>query len=72
VVASDQSGFRPFVNPETGALVPEERPDRLAEETVRVLRAGLGRFEAGLDAVARRFSWESYADSVEEFTDSLH
>jgi glycosyltransferase involved in cell wall biosynthesis len=71
VVASDQSGFRPFVTPETGALVPEERPDRLAEETIRVLRAGPGHFETGLDAVARRFSWESYADAVEEFTVSI-
>ena len=71
VVASDQSGFRPFVMPETGALVPEERPDQLAEETVRVLRAGAGSFEPGLDAVARRFSWQSYADSVEEFTGSI-
>jgi glycosyltransferase involved in cell wall biosynthesis len=71
VVASDQSGFRPFVTPETGGLVPEESPDRLAEETIRVLRAGPGRFQAGLDAVARRFSWESYADAVVGFAASL-
>ena len=59
VVASDQSGFRPFVTPETGALVPEERPDLLAERTIEVLRAGAARYEAGLEAVSRRFSWES-------------
>jgi glycosyltransferase involved in cell wall biosynthesis len=71
VVASDQAGFRPFVTPETGALVPEERPDLLAEQTIRVLRAGTGRFEAGLEAVAKRFSWESYADAVLAFTASI-
>jgi glycosyltransferase involved in cell wall biosynthesis len=31
VVASDQSGFRPFVGPKTGALVPEDDPESLAE-----------------------------------------
>jgi hypothetical protein len=51
--------------------VPEESPDRLAEETIRVLRAGPGRFQAGLDAVARRFSWESYAGAVVGFAASL-
>jgi glycosyltransferase involved in cell wall biosynthesis len=71
VVASDQSGFRPFVTPETGALVPEERPDLLAEETIRVLRSAPGRFVPGLETVARSFSWASYADAVEEFTGSF-
>jgi len=71
VVASDQSGFRPFVGPETGALVPENDADRLAEETIRVLRSGFESFERGLAAVAREFSWHGYAEQVEAFARDL-
>ena len=71
VVASDQSGFPAVRHARDGRARSGRASDRLAEETVRVLRAGAGRFEAGLDTVAQRFSWESYADAVEGFTASI-
>ncbi len=67
VVASELSGFRPFVSPATGALVPEDRPDRLAEETVGVIHRGIGSYDDALAALVARYSWSSYADAVEEF-----
>ena len=67
VVASDQSGFRPFVMPETGALVPEDDPFRLAEETIRVLGNGVSSYATRLAEVAAAHSWPGYADEVGRF-----
>ena len=67
VVASDQSGFRPFVTPGTGALVPEDDPDRLADAVIAVLRRGVSSYTTGLAAVASAHSWGAYADQVARF-----
>lgn len=67
VVASDQSGFRPFVSRQTGALVPEDDPGRLAEATIRVLRSGVSNYTTGLIEVAAAHSWAAYADDIERF-----
>jgi glycosyltransferase involved in cell wall biosynthesis len=67
VVASDQSGFRPFVGPRTGVLVPEDDPAALADATIAVLRAGVSRYATGLAEVAEAHGWRAYADEVERF-----
>ncbi len=67
VVASDQSGFRPFVSEATGALVPEDDPARLAEAAIAVLRRGVSSYATGLEAVAAAHSWDAYADEIEQF-----
>jgi glycosyltransferase involved in cell wall biosynthesis len=67
VVASDQSGFRPFVSEATGALVPEDDPERLSEAVVSVLRRGVESYATGLTAVAAAHSWSAYGGQVERF-----
>ncbi len=71
VVASDQSGFRPFVSGATGALVPEGDADRLAGAVVSVLRGGVARYATGLASVAAAHSWSAYADEVERFVGEI-
>ena len=71
VVASDQSGFRPFVSAETGALVPEDDPRQLAEATSAVLRRGFESYSRALEDLVGRFSWPRYADDVEEFVRAI-
>lgn len=71
VVASDQSGFRPFVSEATGALVPEDRPGRLADAVVDVLQRGVRSYADALASVARGFTWESYADRVAAFAEEV-
>jgi glycosyltransferase involved in cell wall biosynthesis len=67
VVASDQSGFRPFVSSETGALVPEDDPRKLAEAASAVLRRGVEAYARALSDLVGTFSWAGYADAVESF-----
>ena len=67
VVASDQSGFRPFVSGATGALVPEDDAPGLADAVISVLARGVTGYATGLGAVAAAHSWGAYADEVERF-----
>jgi glycosyltransferase involved in cell wall biosynthesis len=67
VVASDQSGFRPFVSDATGALVPEDDPSALAAAVTAVLRRGVAGYTTGLTGVAAAHSWSAYAGDVERF-----
>ncbi len=67
VVASDLSGFAPFVSDASGELVPENDAARLAGAVVRVLGRGVASYESALSALARRHSWEGYAAEVDAF-----
>lgn len=67
VVASNLSGFLPFVSDASGELVPEDDPGRLADAVVRVIRRGVGSYETALSALVRRHSWGGYAAAVEAF-----
>jgi glycosyltransferase involved in cell wall biosynthesis len=71
VVASNLSGFLPFVSEETGALVPEENPDQLAEAINLLIRNGFASYEPALSALVRRYSWSVYARNVEAFAARL-
>jgi glycosyltransferase involved in cell wall biosynthesis len=71
VVASDLSGFMPFVTERTGALIPEDRSDRLAEEVIRVLRNGIDHYGLALSELVQRHSWAGYADAVEAFASKI-
>jgi glycosyltransferase involved in cell wall biosynthesis len=71
IVASRLSGFLPFVSEETGALVSEGDPERLAEAVIRVLEKGADSFTAALDDVADRHAWPAYARAALEFIESL-
>ena len=70
VVASDQSGFRPFVTPATGALVPEDDAALLSEAVIAVLRRGVSGYAAGLAEVASAHGWGAYADDVVRFAET--
>jgi glycosyltransferase involved in cell wall biosynthesis len=71
IVASNLSGFLPFVSEDTGALVPEDDPRRLADAVIRVLDRGAASYEAALLEVARRHSWRRYAESVARFASGV-
>ena len=60
VVASDISGYRDVMTPETGLLVPPDDPQALAETVVRLLADEQRRQELGVAARerARRYSWD--------------
>jgi len=60
VVASDISGYREIVTPETGALVTPEDPDALAETVEALLADDAARIERGRAArerAAREYAW---------------
>ncbi len=71
IVASDLEGFRPFVTPETGLLVPPGDSTALAGAVGEVLRRGVEAFEPGLARVAAEYSWEKYAAALLAFCGSL-
>ncbi len=71
IVASDLSGFVPFVSEASGELVPENDAARLAAAVVRVLRRGVADYEIALSALARRHSWEGYASEVRAFASRI-
>jgi phosphatidylinositol alpha-mannosyltransferase len=60
VVASDISGYRDVMTPETGLLVPPDEPQALATAVVRLLADEQRRQEIGVAARerARRYSWD--------------
>ena len=73
-VASDVEGYRDSViDGETGYLVPFADEDALADALVCVLtdRALASRLSAGALDWAKRFTWDSAADSVEKIIDAL-
>ncbi|MGH9442907.1 MAG: glycosyltransferase [Thermoanaerobaculia bacterium] len=67
IVASNLSGFLPFVSEASGALVPEDDPAGLADAVIRVVRRGVESYGEALSALARRHSWDGYARAVEDF-----
>ena len=71
IVASDLSGFRPFVDASTGELVPERSPELLARAVIRTLGRGVASYEPALAEKSRAHGWESYAASVADFAGSL-
>jgi phosphatidylinositol alpha-mannosyltransferase len=60
VVASDISGYRDVMTPETGVLVPPDDPSSLAEATIALLADELRRQQLGAGARrrARAYSWD--------------
>lgn len=71
IVASDLPGFRPFVTPSTGELVPEGSSELLARAVIRVLRSGVAAYERALAEVSLAHGWEPYAREVADFCRSL-
>ena len=67
IVASNLSGFLPFVSEASGELVPENDAGALARAVVGVVRRGVASYDAPLSALARRHSWEGYAGEVGNF-----
>jgi phosphatidylinositol alpha-mannosyltransferase len=60
VVASDISGYRDVMTPETGVLVPPDDPRSLAEATIALLADEPRRQQlaAGARRRARAYSWD--------------
>jgi glycosyltransferase involved in cell wall biosynthesis len=66
IVASDLSGFRPFVSERTGRLVAPGDPEALAEAVREVLQKGPERYHSGLSELAERLGWKPYVASLLE------
>jgi len=67
IVASDLPGFRPFVGPETGQLVPPGDAAALARAVLETLARGAEAYRPGLERVARRHGWPDYVAGIRDF-----